>query len=52
LVLAGHDYGVIKNTWTLPMVLRANEALDLKEELESKIEALKYQAQNKGLFGG
>lgn len=33
LVLAGHDYARIVQSWTLPMVLKANAAMDLQEEV-------------------
>jgi hypothetical protein len=34
LVLKGHDYARIETTWTLGMVLDANDALDLQEEVD------------------
>jgi hypothetical protein len=34
LVNRGIDYGVIKRTWNLPMVLKANRAIDIQEKAD------------------
>jgi hypothetical protein len=34
--MIGHDYARILDSWTLPMVLRANQALDIQEEANAK----------------
>ena len=37
LVNAGHDYSMIQRFWTLEMVLKANAAMDLAEQLRNKV---------------
>jgi hypothetical protein len=36
LVLAGHDYYRVGTYWNLPMVMKANDAMDLQEEANAK----------------
>lgn len=47
LVNAGHDYALILKSWTLPMVIRANMALDIQEEA-NQLAAEKSQPQKNG----
>jgi len=57
LVNRGHDYHQIKTKWSLPMVLRANEALDLQDDAErlarrnaEKQAATKKAEENGGIW--
>jgi hypothetical protein len=45
LVNEGHDYGLILKGWTLPMVLRANKALDVQEKANT-LSARKARSQS------
>lgn len=47
LVVAGHDFGLIERGWTLGMVLKTNEAMDIQEEANSKaIQAAKSKKED------
>jgi hypothetical protein len=36
LVNAGHDYSMIVRFWNLPMVMKANIAMDVQAEVDAK----------------
>jgi hypothetical protein len=46
----GHDYAKILESWTLPMVIRANITLDYLQEAERRAIAKAKEGQN-GLRG-
>lgn len=50
LVVAGHDYASILKHWTLPMVLKVNEAMDLQEDA-NRLSMESTQPKKEGLNG-
>lgn len=44
----GHDYAMILKSWTLPMVLKLNRALDLQEEANRMAVKKAQASSNKG----
>lgn len=48
-----HDYATILNSWTLPMVLKVNWALDLQKEANNKaadLSQVKTEGQDHGIW--
>lgn len=49
LVVAGHDYALIENSWTLQMVMDANDSIDIQEAANAKAHArAREEAEQRG----
>jgi hypothetical protein len=51
-VNAGHDYAAILKGWTLPMVIKANVAMDIQEDANRLAHESANPSPREGLLDG